>query len=103
MGWQYRCPRCGKTSHSEQDAKHGYCGACHDFTRIKFTNTGCVAVGCGRPVSERMVLCDDHWAATPRDLQKEFYRARYKYEQGFEGGEVLVRDTIQKMTEVLRG
>jgi hypothetical protein len=28
----FTCPRCGKTSHHPEDARHGYCGNCHDFT-----------------------------------------------------------------------
>lgn len=26
------CPRCGRTSWSPEDVKHGYCGHCHDWT-----------------------------------------------------------------------
>ena len=25
----YTCPHCGMVSHNPNDAKHGYCGACH--------------------------------------------------------------------------
>jgi hypothetical protein len=28
----FTCPRCGMTSHHPEDARHGYCGNCHDFT-----------------------------------------------------------------------
>lgn len=28
----FTCPRCGRTSHHPDDARYGYCGACHDFT-----------------------------------------------------------------------
>jgi hypothetical protein len=28
----YTCPKCGRTSHHPEDERHGYCGACHDFT-----------------------------------------------------------------------
>ena len=28
----FTCPRCGQASHSPQDARQGYCGACHDWT-----------------------------------------------------------------------
>lgn len=28
----FTCPRCSRTSYHPQDAAHGYCGACHDFT-----------------------------------------------------------------------
>lgn len=27
------CPRCGRKSHNEHDMTHGYCGACHEYTR----------------------------------------------------------------------
>lgn len=25
----FTCPQCGRTSHHPDDARHGYCGACH--------------------------------------------------------------------------
>lgn len=28
----YTCPRCARTSHHPEDARQGYCGACHDWT-----------------------------------------------------------------------
>jgi hypothetical protein len=28
----FTCPRCGRTSHHPDDARNGYCGACHDWT-----------------------------------------------------------------------
>lgn len=28
----YTCPRCGFTSHNENDERYSYCGNCHDFT-----------------------------------------------------------------------
>jgi ribosomal protein L37E len=28
----FTCPRCGRTSHNPNDAREGYCGACHDWT-----------------------------------------------------------------------
>lgn len=32
-GLLFTCPHCGMTSHHPEDARHGYCGNCHDFTR----------------------------------------------------------------------
>jgi hypothetical protein len=29
----FECPRCHATSHHPEDERHGYCAACHDFTR----------------------------------------------------------------------
>jgi ribosomal protein L37E len=29
----FTCPRCGRTSYNPNDAREGYCGACHDWTR----------------------------------------------------------------------
>jgi ribosomal protein S27AE len=31
----FTCPRCGMTSHHPDDARDGYCGNCHDWTRIR--------------------------------------------------------------------
>jgi hypothetical protein len=28
----FTCPRCGKTSHNENDLKHGWCDACKKFS-----------------------------------------------------------------------
>lgn len=28
----FTCPRCSRTSHSPDDERQGYCGACHAFT-----------------------------------------------------------------------
>lgn len=28
----FTCPKCQKTSHHPEDARHGYCANCHDFT-----------------------------------------------------------------------
>jgi hypothetical protein len=28
----FACPACGRTAHNPEDARQGYCGACHDFT-----------------------------------------------------------------------
>jgi hypothetical protein len=30
----FTCPRCGRTSWNPNDLKHGYCGACHDYTGV---------------------------------------------------------------------
>jgi hypothetical protein len=30
----FTCPRCGRTSHHPTDEAEGYCGACHDWTRV---------------------------------------------------------------------
>jgi hypothetical protein len=30
----FTCPRCGRTSHHPTDEAEGYCGACHDWTRL---------------------------------------------------------------------
>jgi hypothetical protein len=29
----FTCPRCHRTSWNPNDAREGYCGACHDWTR----------------------------------------------------------------------
>lgn len=103
MSWEFRCPRCGKVSHNENDAKFGYCGACHDFTGRKFRVERCMAPGCDRPVEDRFVLCEGHWRAVPRELQQDFYRARYKFEQGLEGGEILVSDAVRAIERFIDG
>lgn len=28
----FTCPRCGRKSYHPEDARHGYCAACHDYT-----------------------------------------------------------------------
>jgi hypothetical protein len=28
----FTCPKCERTSHNSNDARAGYCGACHEFT-----------------------------------------------------------------------
>jgi hypothetical protein len=28
----FTCPRCASVSHHPEDVRHGYCGACHDYT-----------------------------------------------------------------------
>lgn len=33
MAESITCPRCGMTSHNENDVREGYCGNCHDWTR----------------------------------------------------------------------
>jgi hypothetical protein len=30
----FTCPECGRTSQSPDDARQGYCGACHGFTGV---------------------------------------------------------------------
>lgn len=30
----FTCPRCGMTSHHPDDQREGYCGNCHDWTRL---------------------------------------------------------------------
>lgn len=99
MGWEFKCPRCGMTSHNPKDAELGYCGACHDFTRLTLTVETCLATGCQEAVVKRSVLCDAHWTALPKELQKEFYRSRYKFEQGFEGGQIMISETIARILE----
>lgn len=32
----FTCPRCGRTSHNPEDARHGWCGACNDQTADVF-------------------------------------------------------------------
>lgn len=34
----FLCPRCCKTSYNPNDAREGYCGACHDFTGTNFSD-----------------------------------------------------------------
>lgn len=31
----FTCPRCGRTSFNPKDIEQGYCGACHDWTRVR--------------------------------------------------------------------
>jgi len=38
------CPRCGAMSHHPTDAAEGYCGRCHDWTRL---STGVYDDGAG--------------------------------------------------------
>lgn len=30
----FKCPRCGRTTYHPKDIVEGYCGACHDWTRV---------------------------------------------------------------------
>lgn len=30
----FTCPKCTRTSHHPEDVRHGYCGACHEFTGV---------------------------------------------------------------------
>ena len=32
----FTCPRCGRTSAHPMDAREGYCGACHDWTGLRY-------------------------------------------------------------------
>jgi hypothetical protein len=34
-GPRITCPKCGMTSYHPEDVKQGYCGNCHDFTRVE--------------------------------------------------------------------
>jgi hypothetical protein len=34
QGPRITCPRCGRTSYHPTDVEQGYCGHCHDWTRI---------------------------------------------------------------------
>jgi hypothetical protein len=102
MSWTFCCPRCGHISQGV-DAKMGYCGKCHNFTRVALKVTGCLAPECERPVMERGVLCEAHWQAVPRELQRDFYRARYKFEQGIDGGEDLANQTVAKIERCING
>jgi len=61
----------------------------------------CLATGCTEPIAKRTVLCEVHWARLPKELQKEFYRSRYKFEQGFEGGDILIGETITRILEAI--
>lgn len=33
-GGKFTCPRCGWTSFHPMDVVEGYCGHCHDWTRV---------------------------------------------------------------------
>lgn len=33
-GAAFACPRCGMISHNANDVREGYCGNCHDWTRV---------------------------------------------------------------------
>jgi hypothetical protein len=101
MGYEFTCPKCGMTSHNPKDAELGYCGNCNDFTRKTLTVKLCLATHCQEPIAKRTVLCEQHWSMLPKDLQKEFYRSRYKFEQGFEGGEILIGETITRILEAI--
>jgi len=68
MPFAFTCPRCGKTSHNPKDAE-------------------------AKP-PERHVMCPDHWAKLSRSKQQEIYRARYKFEQGFEAGDTLLKTVL---------
>ena len=54
----YTCPRCGRTSHNENDAREGYCGACHDWTRDRFP--GMVPFGL---TPAQVQAADNAWAS----------------------------------------
>jgi hypothetical protein len=47
----FLCPRCGRLSHHPDDEKHGYCGACEDFTALK----------AGDMLRIRRARSDDDW------------------------------------------
>jgi hypothetical protein len=34
----FTCPRCGTVSYHPKDVIYGYCGACHDFTRMQIVD-----------------------------------------------------------------
>jgi hypothetical protein len=38
------CPKCNRTSHHPEDANHGYCGACHEYTTERDARTITVKV-----------------------------------------------------------
>jgi hypothetical protein len=53
----FTCPRCGRTSHHPDDAREGYCGACHDWTGLSEGQRG--ALDQARATREHMA----RWAA----------------------------------------
>ena len=42
----FTCPRCGRASHSRDDEREGYCGACRDWTAVN-----CACAECGHQVN----------------------------------------------------
>jgi hypothetical protein len=56
----------------------------------KFENKVCVVSGCTAEVE-----------VGQRDMQQQFYRARYKYEKRFEGGEALLNAVMQTCAEAV--
>jgi hypothetical protein len=46
------CPRCGRTSHSPDDVREGYCGACHDWTGLPAGTTSGDALREAREIRE---------------------------------------------------
>jgi hypothetical protein len=67
----------------------------------KFENKVCVVSGCTAEVEVGHLMCDEHFMCLSRDMQQQFYRARYKYEKRFEGGEALLNAVMQTCAEAV--
>lgn len=72
----FTCPRCQRTSHSPEDERQGYCGACHDSTGRGTVHASAEPTGdwqcpeCGLrllvPPDCSLLMCPPCYAATGR-------------------------------------
>ena len=60
----FTCPRCGRTSHHPTDEAEGYCGACHDWTRLAAELEGLRALTV-EDLTARLLARDAEYHARP--------------------------------------
>lgn len=81
------CPRCSRTSYNPNDVREGYCGNCHDYTRVELgwnnvANTNVVQVTGKWVVSVTPMIFNDRVLLTHVDEWPWTWTAGWCYDKG---------------------
>src|SRR5262245_59566652 len=70
----FTCPRCGMRSNNRMDAREGYCGNCHDYTRGENRDPGAV--------NQQMLAAFERTSQSLRIFEQAYERLRVAFEAG---------------------
>lgn len=104
----FTCPRCHRTSHHPDDAKHGYCGACHEFTGPQTagmlqvwdrTVAGHCPMGCGQTLyvgSGGHITCARIDCPDPCAVDRILFDAETEHVVEFGAGSFTIRHPLRE-------
>lgn len=70
------------------------------MTSLRDTTHQCEAIGCDRQISNRFLMCLEHWHLVPPDIARELNSALFAYERSKSG--VFTRSKVNRYQKALK-